>query len=169
MLKVIARPTYLHVQVVRQHRRTLLEGSHTQSFQIAWSVGRKRPVWRENLILPQQHQSITCTMFASKLRTASLRVVGATGTRTAATVAGNAAKQTTTNYYQPVLLAAGLTLAATTFVQQVRIFLYFRRILLGMVVLDTKYGYINVVFASITFHLTLSLFLHHRLTIHWIH
>lgn len=108
-------------------------------------------------------------MFASKLRTASLRVVGATGTRTAATVAGNAAKQTTTNYYQPVLLAAGLTLAATTFVQQVRIFLYFRRILLGMVVLDTKYGYINVVFASITFHLTLSLFLHHRLTIHWIH
>jgi hypothetical protein len=69
------------------------------------------------------HNKTIFTMFASKLRTASLRVVTATGTRTAATVAGNAAKQTTTNYYQPVLLAAGLTLAATTFVQQVRILL----------------------------------------------
>lgn len=53
-------------------------------------------------------------MFASTLRHASLRA----GTRTAATVAGNAAKQSaTTSYYQPVLVAAGLTLAATTFMQ----------------------------------------------------
>jgi hypothetical protein len=52
-------------------------------------------------------------MFASTLRQASLRA----GTRTAATAAGNAAKQSATNYYQPVLVAAGLTLAATTFMQ----------------------------------------------------
>jgi hypothetical protein len=52
-------------------------------------------------------------MFASKLRVASLRA----GTRTAATVAGNASKQSATSYYQPVLVAAGLTLAATTFAQ----------------------------------------------------
>jgi hypothetical protein len=54
-------------------------------------------------------------MFASTLRHASLR---AAGTRTAATVAGNASKQSTSSsYYQPVLVAAGLTLAATTFAQ----------------------------------------------------
>jgi hypothetical protein len=60
-------------------------------------------------------------MFASSLRHGSLRVAAATGTRTAATAAGNAAKQSATNYYQPVLVAACLTLAATTFMQEVRV------------------------------------------------
>jgi hypothetical protein len=64
-------------------------------------------------LLTNNHNQTTFTMFASTLRQASLRA----GTRTAATAAGNAAKQSATNYYQPVLVAAGLTLAATTFMQ----------------------------------------------------
>jgi hypothetical protein len=77
-------------------------------------LGGEDPVTNSNQ--PYNNNNIPCTMFASSLRHASLRV----GTRTAATVAGNAAKQSASNaYYQPVLLAAGLTLAATTFAQQV--------------------------------------------------